>query len=124
MVYGLVPVGNMGIIYLFTAVYLIAFTGFGLAISSISSTQQQAMFTAFFFLIIFALLSGLFTPISSMPEWAQDMTLLNPVRYFVEAMRMVYLKGSHFADLRMHFVVVCLFAVFFNVLAVVSYRKK
>lgn len=124
VVYGLVPVGNMGIIYLFAAVYLIAFTGFGLAISSISSTQQQAMFTAFFFLIIFALLSGLFTPISSMPEWAQDLTLLNPVRYFVEAMRMVYLKGSHFADLRMHFVVVCLFAVFFNALAVVSYRKK
>lgn len=124
IVYGLVPVGNIGIIYLFAAVYLIAFTGFGLAISSISSTQQQAMFTAFFFLIIFALLSGLFTPISSMPEWAQDMTLLNPVRYFVEVMRMVYLKGSHFADLSTHFVVICLFALFFNVLAVVSYRKN
>lgn len=49
IIYGLVPIGNMGIIYLFAAVYLIAFTGFGLAISSISSTQQQAMFTAFFF---------------------------------------------------------------------------
>lgn len=124
IVYGLVPIGNMGIIYLFAAVYLIAFTGFGLAISSISSTQQQAMFTAFFFLIIFAQLSGLFTPISSMPEWAQDMTLLNPVRYFVEVMRMVYLKGSTFADLSGHFIIVCLFALFFNVMAVVSYRKK
>lgn len=124
IVYGLVPVGNMGIIYLFAAVYLIAFTGFGLAISSISSTQQQAMFTAFFFMIIFALLSGLFTPISSMPEWAQDMTLFNPVRYFVEVMRMVYLKGSTFADLSVHFIIVCLFALLFNVLAVVSYRKK
>lgn len=124
VVYGLVPVGNMGIVYLFAAVYLIAFTGFGLAISSISSTQQQAMFTAFFFMIIFALLSGLFTPISSMPQWAQHLTLFNPVRYFVEVMRMVYLKGSTFADLSGQFVVVCLFAVFFNVLAVVSYRKK
>ena len=111
-------------IYLFAAVYLIAFTGFGLAISSFSSTQQQAMLTAFFFLIIFALLSGLFTPISSMPEWAQKITLANPVRYFVEVMRMVYLKGSGFADLRGHFVIVCLFAVFFNLLAVISYRKK
>lgn len=82
------------------------------------------MFTAFFFLIIFALLSGLFTPISSMPEWAQNMTLLNPVRYFVEVIRMVYLKGSHFADLSTHFIVICLFAVLFNVLAVVSYRKN
>ena len=124
IVYGLVPVGSMGIIYLFAAVYLIAFTGFGLAISSISSTQQQAMFTAFFFMIIFALLSGLFTPISSMPQWAQDMTLFNPVRYFVEVMRMIYLKGSHFSDLVWHFIVVCLFAAFFNVLAVISYRKN
>lgn len=124
IVYGLLPVGNIGIIYLFAAVYLIAFTGLGLAISSISSTQQQAMFTAFFFLIIFALLSGLFTPISSMPHWAQQITLFNPVRYFVEVMRMVYLKGSQFADLTGHFVVVCLFALFFNVLAVASYRKK
>lgn len=124
IIYGLLPVGNIGIIYLFAAVYLIAFTGLGLAISSISSTQQQAMFTAFFFLIIFALLSGLFTPISSMPHWAQQITLFNPVRYFVEVMRMVYLKGSKFADLTGHFVVVCLFALFFNVLAVASYRKK
>ncbi len=124
IVYGLYPIGNIGIIYLFAAVYLIAFTGLGLAISSISSTQQQAMFTAFFFLIIFALLSGLFTPISSMPQWAQNITLFNPVRYFVEVMRMVYLKGSQFTDLTGHFVIVCLFALFFNVLAVASYRKK
>ncbi|WP_347288079.1 ATP-binding cassette domain-containing protein [Parabacteroides distasonis] len=124
LIYGLVPEGSFGVIYLFAAVYLIAFTGFGLAISSFSSTQQQAMLTAFFFLIIFALLSGLFTPISSMPEWAQKITLANPVRYFVEVMRMVYLKGSGFADLRGHFVIVCLFAVFFNLLAVISYRKK
>ena len=94
LIYGLVPEGSFGVIYLFAAVYLIAFTGFGLA------------------------------PISSMPEWAQKITLANPVRYFVEVMRMVYLKGSGFADLRGHFVIVCLFAVFFNLLAVISYRKK
>lgn len=124
LIYGLVPAGSLGTIYLFAAIYLIAFTGFGLAISSISSTQQQAMFTAFFFLIIFALLSGLFTPISSMPAWAQTITLFNPVRYFVDVMRMVYLKGSHFSDLTLHFGIVCLFAVFFNVLAILSYRKN
>ena len=124
LVYGLLPVGNAGIIYLFAAVYLIAFTGFGLAISSVSSTQQQAMFTAFFFFIIFILLSGLFTPISSMPEWAQKLTLFNPLRYFVEVMRMVYMKGSTLADLSVHFIIISFFAVFFNVLALVSYRKK
>jgi len=124
IIYGLTPAGSLGVIYLFSAIYLIAFTGFGLAISSVSSTQQQAMYTAFFFLIIFALLSGLFTPISSMPQWAQTLTLFNPVRYFVEVMRMVYLKGSGLADLAGYFGAVCLFAVFFNILAVVSYRKK
>lgn len=124
LVYGLVPLGSFLTIYVFASIYLIAFTGFGLAISSVSSTQQQAMFTAFFFLIIFALLSGLFTPISSMPSWAQTITLFNPVRYFVEVMRMVYLKGSHFFDLTGHFIIVCLFALCFNGLAIASYRKN
>ncbi len=124
IVYGLVPLGSFGTIYLFAAVYLIAFTGFGLAISSISSTQQQAMFSAFFFIIIFALMSGLFTPIDSMPEWAKTITLFNPVRYFIEVMRMVYLKGSQLSDLTGQFIIVCLFAVFFNVLAILGYRKS
>ena len=124
IIYGLTPTGSYGVIYLFAAVYLIAFTGFGLTISSISSTQQQAMLTAFFIMIIFVLLSGLFTPISSMPEWAQKITLLNPIRYFIEVIRMVYLKGSTLSDLSGHFLTTCLFAVFFNALAIISYRKK
>ncbi|MDH6305843.1 ABC-2 type transport system permease protein [Parabacteroides sp. PF5-5] len=124
IVYGLTPVGSFGTIYLFAAVYLIAFTGFGLAISSISSTQQQAMFSAFFFIIIFALMSGLFTPISSMPEWAQKLTLFNPVRYFIDVMRMVYLKGSGLNDLLQQFGVICLFAIGFNILAIFGYRKS
>lgn len=124
VIYGLVPAGSIGVIYLFCLIYLIAFTGFGIAVSAISSTQQQAMFTTFFFFIIFALLSGLFTPISSMPEWAQYITLFNPLRYLVEVMRMVYLKGSTLADLGSYFGIICLFALFFNLLAVLSYRKK
>lgn len=124
LLYGLVPAGDLGVIYLFAAIYLIAFTGFGLAISSISSTQQQAMFTSFFFMIIFILLSGLFTPISSMPDWAQWLTLFNPIRYFIEVMRMIYLKGSRLADLWNYFAVISLFAIAFNALAVACYRKK
>lgn len=124
LLYGLIPVGSFWIIYVFAFVYLIAFTGFGLLVSAVSSTQQQAMFSAFFFIIIFALMSGLFTPINSMPDWAQTITLFNPVRYFVEVMRMIYLKGSTFSDIAGQFGVICLFAVVFNTLAVVGYRKS
>lgn len=123
LVYGLVPAGSLAVIYLFTAVYMIAFTGFGLAISNISTTQSQAMFTAFFFLIVFALMSGQFTPISSMPGWAQKITIFNPLRYFVEVMRMIYLQGSRLSDLGGHFLITCLFAAGFNILAIIGYRK-
>lgn len=124
LIYGFVPVGNVLIIYFFAAIYLIALTGLGLAVSSISATQQQAMLTMFFFSILCALLSGLFTPVSSMPGWAQTITLFNPIRYFVEVMRMIYMKGSLLPDITPHLLAVCAFAVFFNALAVIGYRKK
>ncbi|WP_085536552.1 ABC transporter permease [Massilibacteroides vaginae] len=124
VIYGFVPVGNILTIYLFAAIYLIALTGLGLAVSAISTTQQQAMFTMFFCAMIFALLSGLFTPISSMPQWAQTITLFNPIRYFVEVMRMIYLKGSYLTDIADHLLIVCGFAVFFNAIAILGYRKK
>jgi len=124
LIYGFVPSGSLLTIYLFAAVYLVALTGLGLAVSTISSTQQQAMFTMFFCMMLFALLSGLFTPISSMPDWAQIITLLNPIRYLVEVMRMIYLKGSGLTDIGGHFLIVSGFAVFFNTLAILGYRKK
>ena len=124
LIYGIVPVGHFLLIYFFAVLFVLVMSGFGLVISNYSATMQQSMFVMWFCLLVVILMSGLFTPISSMPEWAQKITLANPVRYFVDVMRMVYLKGSGFADLRGHFVIVCLFAVFFNLLAVISYRKK
>ncbi len=123
-VYGLWPEGSWWIIYLFTAIYLVAFAGFGLAVSALSSTQQQAMFAAFFFIIFFALTSGLFTPISSMPGWMQKVTMFNPMRYFVELIRMVYLKGSLLKDLTQYFISMMFFAIAFNALAVMLYKKN
>ena len=98
LAYGIIPVGSFFTIYVFAACYLLAVLGLGLLISTYSSTQQQAMLFSFFLIMIFVLLSGLYTPISSMPIWAQWITKFNPVSYFIEVMRMVILKGSDLAD--------------------------
>lgn len=119
-----VPIlGNIGLIYLFTSIYLFVILGIGLFISNHTETQQQAMFIAWFFTVIFILMSGLFTPIESMPQWAQNLTLLNPIRYFVEIMRMVLLKGATFQDISFQFFVIMAYAIILNSLALWSYKK-
>jgi ABC-2 type transport system permease protein len=123
LAYGIIPAGSIGVLYALLAVYLLAVLGMGLLISTYSDTQQQAMSISFFFIMIFNLLSGLYTPIDSMPHWAKVITDFNPLRYFIEVMRMVVLKGSGFHDLQHHFLVVFLFAVVFNTWAILNYRK-
>ena len=124
LLYGLIPAGNLLTIYLSVFVYIMVVSGFGLIISNHSSTLQQAMFVMFFFLIILILISGLFTPIASMPDWAQTFTLFNPLRYFIEIMRMVYLKGSHISHLTNQLTALSIFAIVLNTWAVLSYRKN
>ena len=82
------------------------------------------MFVMWFCMLILILMSGLFTPIRSMPEWAQWITMLNPLKYFMQVMRMVYLKGSGFIDLLPQLGALLTFALLFNVWAVKSYRKS
>ena len=123
-VYGLIPAGNLLTIYLFASIYILVVSGLGLVISNNSATMQQALFVMFFFLMIFILMSGLFTPVGSMPEWAQYITKLNPLRYFIEVMRMVYLKGSSFSELIPYFRSLCIFAITLNVWAILSYKKS
>ena len=96
----------------------------GLIISNYSNTMQQAMFVTFFFVMILLLMSGLFTPVTSMPNWAQKATIVNPLKYFIQVMRLVYLKGSGFKELLRPFFALCSFAVVLNAWAVVSYRKS
>lgn len=119
-----VPIlGSIGLIYFFTSVYLLVILGIGLIISNHSDTQQQAMFIAWFFSVVFILMSGLFTPIESMPQWAQNITMLNPIRYFVEIIRMVMLKGATFSDISRPFFMVVFYAFALNGIAVWSYKK-
>ncbi len=122
--YGLVPQGSLLTIYLFAAVFVLAMSGFGLVISNYAKTLQQAMFMMFFFVLTFILMSGLYTPVSNMPEWAQYLSNLSPLKYVITALRQIYLKGSDFSDLIVQFATLCGFAVFFNVWAVISYRKS
>lgn len=124
VLYHIVPRGNLLILYVFVAVYLLAILGFGLLVSTYSDTQQQAMFIMFFFMLIFILLGGLFTPIESMPAWARAITKLNPVAYFIHVMRMVMLKGSSFKDILPELGAVSLMAVVLNVWAGLNYKKK
>lgn len=122
--YGIIPVGSLLVIYGFSAVYLLAVLGLGLLISTFTHTQQQAMLISFFMMMVFILLGGLYTPIESMPAWARWIAAINPVAYFIEVIRMVMLKGSAFADIRQHLLIMCGFAVVLNTWAVFSYKKR
>lgn len=117
-------VGSLWLVFAFAAVYLLVVLGLGLLLSTLSNTQQQSMFLAWFLLIIFILLGGLFTPIESMPDWTKKIVLFNPVAYFVEVMRLVLMKGSGLLAISHHFLVMLAFAVVINTLAVLGYRKQ
>lgn len=123
LVYGISPEGSIALLYLFAAVYLVALLGFGLLISTFSNSQVQAMFVAFFFMMIFMLMSGLFTSVESMPGWARTISNLTPVTHFIRVMRMIVLKGSGFQDVRMEFIYLCSFALVLNAWAIWNYRK-
>ena len=122
--FGLTPAGGIGNILAFTLLYLLVMSGLGICVSNIAGTMQQAMFVMYFFMMLFFLMSGLFTPITSMPQWAQMLTYLNPLRYFVQAMRSIYLKGSGLMDLLPQLGALAVYALASCSLALLSYRKR
>jgi ABC-2 type transport system permease protein len=115
--------GSILLMFFGASLFLIAVLGLALFISTFSSTQQQYMFVAFFCMIIFVLMSGIFTPYESMPVWAQDFNLVNPVAYLIRINRMVMLKGSSINDISRELVSLAIIAVSFSSLAVRQYRK-
>lgn len=124
LVYGISPEGSIFTIYLSAVVFILVMSGMGLVVSNYSATMQQAMFVMWFCILIFILMSGLFTPISSMPHWAQYITYINPLRYFMEIMRMVYLKGSSIVDILPQLATLAAFALVFYAWAIKSYQKQ
>ena len=116
-------VGKFSVLIVFVAIFLLAMLGLGLFIATMTSTQQQAMFITWFFMVLFILLSGLFTPIENMPDWTQALTRFNPIRYLIEVLRMVMLKGSSFSDISSQIYAMIAFAIGINTLAVIKYKK-
>ena len=124
LVFGIPMRGNLLIVYLAAAVYLIVVLGMGLGISTITRTQQQSMFVAFFFTLIFLLMSGLFTPVDSMPDWAQRVAEANPVKHFVSIMRAVLMRGAGLETVGRPIIGLGIAGVAVLGLAVLRYRKS
>lgn len=123
LVFDLPIVGSLWLLFGMAGVYLIGVLGLGLFISTITDTQQQLMFVSFFFMMIFILMGGIFTPVESMPQWAQAADRINPIFYFMKILRMIILKGSGFFDLLEEFLSLSFLGIIFLSLAIWRYRK-
>lgn len=122
--FGIPFVGSVWLLLGIAGIYLLVVQGIGLYISTVTNTQQQAMFIAWFFMVVFILMGGLFTPIESMPVWAQELTLVNPIAHFIEIMRMVLLKGAGWDEVRNLVGLLMLMAAIILPAAIFRYRKS
>ncbi len=123
ILYDIPMLGNPLWIFISASLYLFAVLGIGLFVSTVTHTQQQAMFIAWFIMVLFILMGGIFTPIENMPDWAQFITKFIPTAYFNRALRMIMLKGSGFKDLLSIFYSLAAFAAVILSLAIWRYRK-
>jgi ABC-2 type transport system permease protein len=124
LVFGVPVLGSPLLLFAVSAVYLVAALGVGLWISTVVETQQQAMFVTFFIMMIYLLMSGLFTPIDSMPRWVQIVAEFNPVRHFVAISRAVLVKGATLREIQRPFIILAVFAAAVFSLAVRQYSKR
>lgn len=99
LIYDLVLVGSFLVLAFASLIYLLVTLGGGLLASTVSKTQQQAMFTVWFFMVFFILTSGFFYPVDNMPDVVRWSTYINPMRYYMSIIRAVFLKGAGLADL-------------------------
>ena len=124
LVYGITSSGPLWLIYLLSMLLALFFSSLGLIISNYSDTMQQAVFLMWFFVVIMLLLSGLFTPTRSMPSWSYLTTYINPVSYFVEAVRTIFIRGGNFQSVWHQVVALSTIATFMGGWAIISYKKN
>lgn len=123
LAFGIPFEGSIMLLFFSSTIFLIAVLGLALFFSTFSGSQQQFMFIAFFCMLVFILMSGIFTPYESMPIWAQNFNLINPVAYLMRINRMVMLKGSSMHDISEDLISLVVLAVFFTFMATIRYRK-
>ncbi len=123
IVFGYGIKGSLLDIVIFTLAHILVMASFGLLVSNYSDNSQQAMFVIWFFSMIFMLMSGIFTPIESMPQWAQIITYSNPLRYFAHAMRCIILKGSNLLDTWVDLAALLIIGFLTTTWAILSYHK-
>lgn len=115
--------GSLLLQFVFISVFLLFVLGIGLLISTFVNTQQEALFVSFFFIVLFIMISGLFTPAEYLPEWVKIINIVNPIRYAVEVNRLVLIKGSGWGVISKYIGIVGLFAIIVNLFAVLRYKK-
>lgn len=124
LIYDIPIAGNLGLLLIFTIVYLFTTLGLGLFISATSGTQQQAMFLTLFFLMFFMLMSGFLFPIENMPKTMQIISLLNPMRYFVLVIREIFIKGAVVRHLFHQGVALLIFGAVVFTFAVLRFQSR
>ena len=123
-VYGITSVGPLALIYLLVMLLALFWSSFGLMISNYSDTMQQAIFVMWFFVVMMMLLSGLFTPTRSMPSWAYASTYINPMSYFIDAVRTVFIRGGGISSIWHQLLALLGIGSVMACWAVVSYKKN
>ena len=123
-VFGVPMRGNLLIVFAAAAIYLLCALGVGLWISAIADTQQQAMFVTFSVMMVYLLMSGIFTPVSGMPVWARWMAEASPVMHFAKLMRAVLLKGAGLGDVLRELAMLAGIGTIVLGMAVRQYRKR
>jgi ABC-2 type transport system permease protein len=123
-IYGITCAGSLLWVYVLAMLLALFFSSFGLVVSNHSDTMQQAIFVMWFFVVCILLLSGLFTPTRSMPSWAYMTTYVNPMHYFIDAIRTVFIRGGGFAAIAHQLLALLSIGLFMAVWAVQSYKKN
>ncbi len=123
LMFNLPMLGSLWLLFGTATVFLITTLGLGLFMSTLAETQQQVMFMSYFFMLVFLLMSGIFTPTESMPDWAQKINYINPIAWFMKIIRMILLKGSGFSDIKTEFFALVGYGITIISLAVWRYRK-